>query len=147
MEEVERMNTSNESDIQYKYAKADRFAWSLMVGLSFAAFIALHVIVRDFRISLIVGCICFIGLVSRELYLHWIFGGPPPLPEGKPAKPTWRGHILHIAFVMSVWMVLATSGEHFSVWSFAGALMTGGGLALYLWWQQSRTSIKKRPIR
>lgn len=137
MKDETRIDTSAADTIR-RYARADRFALRLMIALTFAGFLGVQLALRDHKLSLIFGAICFIGIIARELYVAWIFRGDPPALEGEEPSPTWRGRVLHIAFVMMVWLIPDISNGALSIWSFVGALMSGASLGAYLWWQQTR---------
>jgi hypothetical protein len=132
--------------IRRTYSKANRFAWMLLVCLAFIGNIAAELILHDTTASMLLGALCIIGIISRELYLNWAFGGVSPPEEAIEAKPTWWSIAVRAVVITAVWLVPDISEGRLSGRSFIFAIAVGGGAALFFWWQEIHSPAKKESV-
>lgn len=110
-------------------------AWRLMILASLTGFIGVRLILHDLDAALALAGICFVGLVSKALYLRWKLGSVYARARIMPPA-SWRGDLLQAAFVMVFWLLPDFVDRHLTSWSFVGAAVCGGGLIL-MWWSRS----------
>jgi hypothetical protein len=146
MIEIIESDRSDEEYVALTYSHANRFAWIFVVSLAFAGNVLAQSVLHDTAASLMLGALCVVGIVARELYLNYVFRGAPPRSDWS-ARPgrRWVGMVVRTAVIVIVWLIPDISDGRLSGRSFLFAGAVGAGSAAFFWWQEVRTVVEREP--
>lgn len=135
-EKVNSSNADSPESVQRNYARAYRFAWTMMVLLAFVGSMIAELALDNLVASMMLGALSLIGVITEDLYLTWIFKDTPQPFEKRTSRPLWK--VLSVLSIMLVWLLSDNAEGQLSVRALVFALVSGCGLAIFLWWPQGR---------
>jgi hypothetical protein len=146
MNDMQSSNTAEREFIGQQYARADRFAWVMVVSLAFVGNIIAQALLHDLVASIILGALCFVGIVARELYLMWLFGGVPPRIEESEPKPSWRSIAARSLIIATLWLIPSLADGKVALRSILFAAIVAAGAAATFWWYEIHSAVKKHTV-